>query len=197
LTAPSPAEFDDVLRRIDAARGRAVAAVNKELIDLYWNIGEHISRKIAADGWGQGTVEELAEYIRRRQPNARGFSARNLWRMMQFYETYHDQPKLSALLRELSWSHNLAILSRSKRDEEREFYLRMATRERWLFRELQRQLNGALFELTVWRRQNCQHRWQNCTPKPEPSSKTLICWNSLTCRPSTPRPTCNAAWSRS
>jgi predicted nuclease of restriction endonuclease-like (RecB) superfamily len=148
LTAP-PADFDDVLRLIDAARGRAVAAINTELIDLYWNIGEHISRKIAADGWGQGTVQALAEYIRRCQPNARGFSASNLWRMMQFFETYRDQPKLATLLRELSWSHNLAILSRSKRDEEREFYLRMATRERWSFRELQRQLNGALFERVV------------------------------------------------
>ncbi|HTU92748.1 MAG TPA: PDDEXK nuclease domain-containing protein [Gemmataceae bacterium] len=56
---------------------------------------------------------------------------------------------LATLLRELSWSHNLAIMSRSKRDEEREFYLRMATRERWSFRELQRQLNGSLFERTV------------------------------------------------
>jgi len=145
----APADFEDVLLLIDAARGRAVAAVNKELIDLYWKIGEHISRKIAADGWGQGTVEVLAEYIRRRQPNARGFSARNLWRMMQFFETYRGQPALAPLLRELSWSHNLAIMSRSKRHEEREFYLRMATRERWSFRELQRQLNGALFERTV------------------------------------------------
>lgn len=149
LTAPSSADFDEVLRLIDAARGRAVAAVNKELIDLYWSIGEYISRKITADGWGKGTVETLAEYIRRRQPNARGYSASNLWRMMQFFETYRDQPKLATLLRELSWSHNLAIMSRSKRDEEREFYLRMATRERWSFRELQRQLNGALFERTV------------------------------------------------
>ncbi len=149
LTAPAAADFEEVLRLIDAARGRAVAAVNKELIDLYWNIGEYISRKISAEGWGQGTVEALAEHIRRRQPNARGFSARNLWRMMQFYETYRGQAILAPLLRELSWSHNLAILSRSKRDEEREFYLRMATRERWSFRELQRQLNGALFERTV------------------------------------------------
>ena len=91
----------------------------------------------------------LAEYIRRRQPNARGFSASNLWRMMEFFETYRGQPKLATLLRELSWTHNLAIMSRSKRDEEREFYLRMATRERWSFRELQRQLNGALFERAV------------------------------------------------
>ena len=75
LTAASPADFDEVLRLIDTARGRAVAAVNKELIDLHWNIGEHISRKITAEGWGKGTVEALAEYIRRRQPNAKGFSA--------------------------------------------------------------------------------------------------------------------------
>ena len=51
--------------------------------------------------------------------------------MMQFYETYRSQPKLAALLRELSWTHNLAIMSRCKRDEEREFYLRLAGRERW------------------------------------------------------------------
>ena len=57
LRGPSPADFNEVLRLIDAARGRAVATVNKELIDLYWTIGEHISRKISADGWGQGTVE--------------------------------------------------------------------------------------------------------------------------------------------
>jgi predicted nuclease of restriction endonuclease-like (RecB) superfamily len=149
LTAPLPAEFDDVLRLIDAARGRAVAAVTQELISLYWNIGEHISRKIAADGWGRGTVEALAEHIRLSQPTARGFSASNLWRMMQFFETYRGQPKLAPLVRELSWTHNLLIMSRCKREEEREFYLRLCHREKWGKRELERQLNGALFERTV------------------------------------------------
>ena len=55
----------------------------------------------------------------------------------------------STLLSKLPWSHNLAILSRCKLPEEREFYLRMASRERWSFRDLQRQLNGALFERVV------------------------------------------------
>lgn len=118
------------------------------LIDVYWQIGEHISRRITTDGWGQGTVQTLAEYIQKRQPNARGFSSQNLWRMRQFFETYRNQSKLSTLLRELPWSHNLSIMSRCKRDEEREFYLRLAIRERWSFRELQRQLAGALFERT-------------------------------------------------
>src|SRR5262249_28834357 len=149
LTAPAPADFDAVLRLIDAARGRAVAAVNQELIDLYWNIGEHISRKIATGTWGEGTVQALAEYIRRHQPGMSGFSASNLWRMRQFFETYQDDPKLAPLVRELSWTHNLLIMSRCKRAEERAFYLRLCHREKWGKRELERQLNGALFERTV------------------------------------------------
>jgi hypothetical protein len=95
-------DFDTVLTLIDAARSRAVAAVNTALIDLYWSIGKHISKQIAESGWGQGTVRALAAYIHRRQPNARGFSSQNLWRMLQFYETYRGQSKLSPLVRELS-----------------------------------------------------------------------------------------------
>ncbi|MEX2120794.1 MAG: PDDEXK nuclease domain-containing protein [Pirellulales bacterium] len=143
---PSQADFDEIVRLIDAARSRALGAVNTALIELYWTIGEQISQRVSADGWGKGTVEALAEHIQTRQPNARGFSAQNLWRMRQFFDTYHAQPKLSPLVRELPWTHNLLIMSRSKRDEEREFYLRMAIREKWGKRELERQLNGALFE---------------------------------------------------
>jgi predicted nuclease of restriction endonuclease-like (RecB) superfamily len=146
---PSHGDFDAVLGLIEAGRTRAVAAVNTTLIDLYWSIGKYISLRIADDGWGKGTVESLAETIQRRYPGMTGYSASNLWRMSQFFDVYHDQPKLATLLRELSWSHNLAILSRCKREEEREFYLRLASRERWSFRELQRQLSGALFERTV------------------------------------------------
>lgn len=79
----------------------------------------------------------------------RGFSARNLWRMMQFYETYRGQPKLSLLVTELSWTHNLLILTSCKRQEEREFYLRLAVREKWSKRVLERQLAAALFERVI------------------------------------------------
>ncbi len=112
--APPLTEFDEVVRMIEAAQARAFAAVNTESIDLYWNIGEYIARRVAANGWGKGTVESLAGYIHKRQPNARGFSARNLWRMMQFHETYRDRPRLATLVRELPWTHNLIIMSRSK-----------------------------------------------------------------------------------
>jgi len=147
--SPSTDDFDEVLRLIDAARTRAVAAVNTTLIELYWSIGEYISQRVAAAGWGKGTVAELAEHIRQHQSTARGYSASNLWRMMQFFETYRGLPKLAPLVRELSWTHNLLIIARSKRDEEREFYLRMAAREKWGKRQLQRQLEGALFERVV------------------------------------------------
>jgi predicted nuclease of restriction endonuclease-like (RecB) superfamily len=147
--APSDTDLDEVLRLIDEARARALTAANIALIDLYWSLGEYISCRIDAEGWGQGTVKALAERIARRRPNARGFSAQNLWRMRQFYETYRGQPKLSSLLRELSWTHNLLIMGKCKRDEEREFYLRLAHAQCWQTRELERQINGALFERTV------------------------------------------------
>lgn len=146
---PIQHDFDHVLALIDAARTRAMAAVNTTMIDLYWLIGEYISRKIDGDGWGQGTVAALAKYIRARQPNARGFSAQNLWRMRQFFDAYRHQPKLSPLVRELSWTHNMLILGQSKRDEEREFYLRLSIQERWSKRQLERQLAGALFQRVV------------------------------------------------
>ena len=66
--------------------------------------------------------------------------------MMQFYDTYRGLSKLAPLVRVLSWTHNLLIMSRSKRDEEREFYLRLCVKERWRKRQLERQLAGALFE---------------------------------------------------
>jgi predicted nuclease of restriction endonuclease-like (RecB) superfamily len=69
--------------------------------------------------------------------------------MRQFYETYRGDEKVSALLTQLPWTHNLLILSRSKRSEERDFYLQMAVRERWSTRDLERQLDGALFERVV------------------------------------------------
>ncbi len=148
-SAPSDSDLDEVLRLIDEARARALTAANTTLIDLYWSLGEYISRRIDAEGWGHGTVKALAERIARRRPNARGFSAQNLWRMRQFYETYRAQPELSSLLRELSWTHNLFVMGKCKRDEEREFYLRLAHTQRWQTRELERQINGALFERTV------------------------------------------------
>jgi predicted nuclease of restriction endonuclease-like (RecB) superfamily len=149
-TLPTPqSDFNEILGLITAAKQRAVQAVNTTLIDLYWQVGEVISRKIAGAEWGDGVVEQLAEHIASSQPGLRGFTRPNLFRMRQFYEAYRGDEKVSALLRQLPWTHNLIILSQSKRPEEREFYLRLAIREQWSSRELERQFKGALFERTV------------------------------------------------
>ncbi len=147
--APDEHAFAEVVEMIQAARGRALAAVNTELIDLYWRVGEYISRKLETAAWGEGVVEALARYIQRHHPNLQGFTRRNLFRMRQFFEAYQGDENVSPLVKQLPWTHHLIILGQSKRPEEREFYLRLAIRERWSKRELERQLRAAAFERTV------------------------------------------------
>jgi predicted nuclease of restriction endonuclease-like (RecB) superfamily len=141
--------FAEIVEMIQAARGQALAAVNTALIDLYWQVGEYIWRKLETAAWGEGVVDELAAYIGRRHPNIRGFTRRNLFRMRQFYDTYRGDEKVAPLVRQLPWTHHLIILGQSKRPEEREFYLRLAIRERWGKRELERQLRASTFERAV------------------------------------------------
>ena len=143
------ARFDEVLELIHSARQRAVQAVNTQLIELYWQVGAYISSKLEQAEWGDAVVSQLAEYLAQTQPGLRGFTRSNLFRMRQFYEVYRDQEKVAPLARQLSWSHNLIILGQSKRPEEREFYLRLATQEKWSKRELERQFKAALFERSV------------------------------------------------
>ncbi|MEJ6655271.1 MAG: PDDEXK nuclease domain-containing protein [Pseudomonas sp.] len=142
-------QFGEVLALIYSARQRAVQAVNTQLVELYWQVGAYISHKLEQAEWGDAVVTQLADYLARTQPGLNGFTRRNLFRMRQFYEAYRGDEKVSALLTQLPWTHNLIILSQSKRPEEREFYLRMAVQEKWSSRELERQLKTALFERSV------------------------------------------------
>jgi predicted nuclease of restriction endonuclease-like (RecB) superfamily len=142
-------QFYHVLRLIKRSRENTIRAVNAEMIDLYWNIGEYITKKIEIAEWGDSVVAELADYIKKNDPEIKGFSDKNLWRMKQFFETYKNHPNLSTALREISWSHNLAIFSRCKSNEERAFYLRITHKEGYTFRELDRQISASLFERTM------------------------------------------------
>lgn len=150
----SPAEpietsFAEVVGLIEQARQRAYQAVNTELVSLYWQIGQYISRKLDAAEWGEGVVDQLAQHLEHTQSGLRGFTRRNLFRMRQFFDAYAGDEKVSPLVTQLPWTHNLIILTQSKRPEEREFYLRMAIQERWGKRELEQQFRQALFERTV------------------------------------------------
>jgi predicted nuclease of restriction endonuclease-like (RecB) superfamily len=141
-TGEDDARFAEVIALIETARGRAYQAVNAELVSLYWQLGEYISRKIASAEWGDGVVEELAVSLARRFPGLRGFTRPNLFRMRQFYDAYRSNRKVSALLRQLPWTHHLLILGQAKPTEAREFYILAAIKERWSSRELERQLRS-------------------------------------------------------
>ena len=92
--------FENVLGMIYSAKQKAEYQVNSTIIDLYWSIGEYVSKQIDVNGWGKSTVKALSEYILSKEPGIRGYSSQNIWRMKQFYETYKDKPELSKLLRE-------------------------------------------------------------------------------------------------
>lgn len=147
--APPEIAFAEVVKMIDTARQHAYQAVNTTLIELYWKVGAYISAKLEAAEWGDGVVDQLARHLAISHPGLRGFTRRNLFRMRQFYDTYREDEKVSALLTQLPWTHNLIILGQSKRAEEREFYLRNAIQEKWSSRELERQFKAALFERAI------------------------------------------------
>ena len=99
-------QFTKVLMQIQQARQRAYSQINKTLVALYWNIGQYISRQVQNNGWGKRIVEDLSAFLKYKDPNIKGFSARNIWTMKQFYETYQQNEKLPSLMAELSWTHN-------------------------------------------------------------------------------------------
>ena len=120
---PEKATFAEVVELIQAARQRAFQAVNTELIELYWRVGEYVTCKIEAAEWGDIVVEQLALYLARTQLGLRRFTRPNIFRMRQFYSTYRKNRKVSALLRQLPWTHHLLILGQCKFAEGREITL--------------------------------------------------------------------------
>jgi len=79
----------------------------------------------------------------------KGFSSRNLWRMRDFYQSYRENKKLTTLSAQISWSHNVALLSKCKDHLEREFYMKMSIRNGWSYRVLIHHIEGGTFEKTM------------------------------------------------
>ena len=94
-------DFDTIIELIYRSKEKVFAKINSELLTLYWDVGHYISVKTTKENWGKSIVSELAVYIKQKDPTIKGFSDKNLWRMKQFYETYHENEKLSTVLREL------------------------------------------------------------------------------------------------
>ena len=184
-------QFADIIELIKLSRVNAIKAVNTELINLYWNVGAYISKRIANAYWGDKTVDELAVFIQKNYPELKGFNRSGLYRMVQFYEIYASSafvapverqmqsvenkgdkivaplerqlataegivtPPITQLeiedisqsiLVQISWTLHLIIFARCKREEEREFYIRLAVKEKYSKRELDRQISAGIFE---------------------------------------------------
>jgi len=141
--------FDEIISIIEKARKKAYKAINHGIIEMYWEVGEYISHKIAEKSWGESTIKDFARYIQLSNPEIKGFSPSNIWRMRQFYEVYKDISILAPLVRELTWTNNLLILAGAKTDKAREFYIRLCIKNNYSKRELERQIDSMLFERTV------------------------------------------------
>src|SRR3989304_3535235 len=146
ITAEYKSFLKEIKDRIFKAQYDALKAVNKELINLYWDIGRSIVAKQDELGWGKAIVETLAKDLQKEFPGMQGFSARNLWNMRTLYLHYKDNQKLQPLVAEISWTKNVIIMERCKDDIRREFYIR-ATKKFGRTKEVQiNQLEAGAFE---------------------------------------------------
>ena len=157
---PASKLIADVRHLIDGARQRAAVAVNAELTLLYWQIGRRISAEILrgkrAD-YGQQIIGKLAAQLT--QDYGRGWSEKQLHHCLRSAETFPDETILSALRRELSWTHVKTLMYLDD-PIKRDFYLELCRLERWSSRQLQDRINGLMFERTAISRkpeQTIQH----------------------------------------
>lgn len=144
----------DIKKRIYSAQYDALKAVNKEMIQLYWDIGKMIVERQKGKTWGKSIVDRLSKDLQLELPGIKGFSASNLWRMRVLYEEYVKSKKLAPLVREIAWSHNLIILEKCKDNLEREFYIRMTRKFGWSKNVLIHHIENQTYEKTLLNQTN-------------------------------------------
>lgn len=113
---------------------------------MYWKVGEYLYNISRNSGYGDKVIDDIARYIRETQPTLKGFSKRGLYKMMQFYTVYSEDKIVPTLLTQLNWSSHMLIISGSKSKEERLFYLMLSIKEKYSYRELERQMDSAYYE---------------------------------------------------
>ena len=136
----------NLIKIIENSRNNALRKVNEELIRMYWEVGNYLSKESINTNFGDSYIDSIAEEIQHAFPGIKGFNRRGLYRMKQFYETYSGDEFVSALLTQISWTNHLAILSKAKTQEERHFYITLCIKESYSSRELERQINSGYYE---------------------------------------------------
>lgn len=115
--------LSEIKSRIPSAQYEAMKAVNKEMIALYWELGKRIYEQQNLLGWGRSVVENLSKDIQKEFPEVKGFGTSNLWDMARFYKEYQSDAILQPLVAEISWSKHIAIMTKCKNTQERQFYI--------------------------------------------------------------------------
>ena len=141
--------LNEIRSRIVTARIQAIRSVNKELIDLYWDIGKSIVDRQEKYKWGDAVVEKLASDLKEDFETTFGFSTQNLWYMRQFYLEYKDDSILQQLVGELPWGHNILIFSRIKTKKEREYYLKASVEMGWSRNVLLNQIKAGAYAFSL------------------------------------------------
>ena len=136
----------DLKERIRDARTRASVSVNRELVLLYWEIGQCILERQREEGWGARVIDHLARDLRRSFPGTRGFSSRNLKYMRALAEAYPDKEFVQGVLAQISWYHNITILEKVKEPTEREWYIKAAIEHGWSRAVLVHQVESGLYQ---------------------------------------------------
>jgi len=148
--------------KIKHAKSRAVLSVNRQLIELYFDIGREIVSKQDELGWGRSVVEQMAKDLQAEFGQRSGYSSANLWRMRNFYITYADDVNLAQLVRDLPWSHNILIFEKCKDPLERAYYIKNTIGYGWSRNVLTHHIKTELYKRD--QEQLKQHNFQNTLP---------------------------------
>ena len=144
----------DATSRVRSGQLAAFRAVNRELIELYWDLGKLILERQEQHGWGKSVVELLSKDLQKQFPAITGVTTGNLWRMRAFYLAYKDNPILAPTVRELGWSHNFIIFEKCKDPNERFFYVHQTKNYGWTKNVLIHQIENQSYQKTILNQQN-------------------------------------------
>jgi len=152
-----------IKERIQTAQVRAVVAVNRELVLLYWGIGAEITRRQKAEGWGTKVIETLGRDLKRSFPEMRGLSQRNLKYMKALADAWPDEAIVQQLVAQLPWGHNVRLLDKASSAEERLWYVRGAIEHGWSRNILVLHIEARLFH----RQGKALNNFQRTLPAPQ------------------------------
>ena len=135
--------IESIKNEIKSAQYKAAVSVNRELIMLYYNIGKVIN---AHKTWGSKFIDNLAADIKLSFPNTTGYSARNLKYMAKFAAMFEDAEIVQAVLAQLTWYHNMALMDKTQDTEQYVWYAQETIKNGWSRNVLVHQIESGLYE---------------------------------------------------